>query len=74
MRLSTLLLPLLTSAAALRSSAHRSEIVSAQRIEILKPAPVEAADRMVVAGSGRYDSEWTVLGGVLAVPCTRNPL
>src|SRR5215469_204740 len=22
----------------------------------------------------RYDPSWTVLGGVLAVPCTRNPL
>ena len=25
-------------------------------------------------GSRRYDHPWTVLGGELAVPCTRNPL
>ena len=24
--------------------------------------------------SRRYDQQWTVLGGELAVPCTRNPL
>ncbi len=26
------------------------------------------------AGGGRVGSGWTVLGGELAVPCTRNPL
>ena len=32
------------------------------------------AGAIAVSHARRYDPSWTVLGGVLAVPCTRNPL
>jgi len=47
------------------------------RLDPIHHQASEEGDRRLAAASlsrGRYHRHWTVLGGELAVPCTRNPL